>query len=48
MASPAVDLIHPYRLVLEAGLEPIPCKDDGGIDAEEIMAITILEVVDCH
>ena len=44
----AVDLVHPYRLLFEANHEPIPRKDDGGIDTEQVTAITILNVVDYH
>ena len=44
----AVDLVHPYRLLFEANHEPAPRKDDGGIDAEQVTAITILDVVDYH
>ena len=44
----AVALVHPYRLVFEANHEPIPRKDDGGIDTEQVTAITILDVVDYH
>ena len=44
----AVDLVHPYRLVFGANHEPVPRKDDGGIDAERVTAITILDVVDYH
>ena len=44
----AVDLVHPYRLVFEANHEPVPRKDDGGIDKERVTAITILDVVDYH
>ena len=44
----AVDLVHPYRLVFEANHEPVPRKDDGGIDTEQVTAITILDVVDYH
>ena len=44
----AVDLVHPYRLVFAANHEPVPRRDDGGIDAEQVTAITILEVVDYH
>ena len=44
----AVDLVHPYRLLFEANHEPVPRKDDGGIDAEKVTAITILDVVDYH
>ena len=44
----AVDLVHPYRLIFEADHEPVPRKDDGGIDVEQVTAITILEVSDYH
>ena len=44
----AVDLVHPNRLVFEANHEPVPRKDDGGIDTEQVTAITILDVVDYH
>ena len=44
----AVDLVHPYRLVFEANHEPVPRKDDGGLDAEQVTAIKILDVVDYH
>ena len=44
----AVDLVHPYRLVFVANHEPVPRKDDGGIDTKQVTAITILDVVDYH
>ncbi len=44
----AVDLVHPHRLVFEANHEPVPRRDDGGIDTEQVTAITILDVVDYH
>ena len=44
----AVDLIHPYRLVFAPDHDPIPTKDDGGIDLTRVTAITVLEVVDYH
>ena len=44
----AVDLVHPYRLVFAANHDPIPRKDDGGIDTERVTAIAILDVVDYH
>lgn len=43
-----VDLVHPYRLILEPNHDPVPLKEDGGIDKEEVTKITILEVVDYH
>ena len=44
----AVDLVNPHRLVFEADHRPLPRKDDGGIDTEQVTAITILDVVDYH
>ena len=44
----AVDLVQPYRLVFEANHEPVPREEDGGIDTQQVTAITILDVVDYH
>ena len=44
----AVDLVHPYRLVFEPTHQPPPRKDDGGIDMQQITAITILDLIDYH
>ena len=44
----AVDLIHPYRIVFDIDHDPIPRKDDGGIDLTRVTAITIIDVVDYH
>ena len=44
----AVDLAHPHRLVFEPNHRPLPRKRDGGIDTEQVTAITILDVVDYH
>ena len=44
----AVDLVHPYRLVFRPDHDPVPRKDDGGIELEAITAIEIVEVVDYH
>ncbi|TVQ41675.1 MAG: killer suppression protein HigA [Geminicoccaceae bacterium] len=44
----AVDLVHPHRLVFEASHDPLPRKDDGGIDVEQVTAITIIEVINYH
>lgn len=44
----AVDLVHPHRLVFEPNHDPLPRKDDGGIDVEQVTAITIIEVIDYH
>jgi len=44
----AVDLVHPYRLVFRPNHDPIPRKDDGGIELEVVTAIEIVEIVDYH
>lgn len=44
----AVDLVHPCRLIFVPNHDPIPLKDDGGIDRDRVTAITIMEVVDYH
>ena len=44
----AVDLVHPFRLVFEPNHDPVPRTEDGGIDINQVTAITIAEVVDYH
>ena len=44
----AVDLVHPYRLVFTPAHEPLPKHPDGGVDADQVTAIRIIEVVDYH
>lgn len=44
----AVDLVHPYRLILEPTHHPVPRREDGGIDRTRVMAITILGITDYH
>lgn len=44
----AVDLEHPYRLILEPANEPVPTKVDGGIDLGRVTQVLVVEVVDYH
>ncbi|MDE0001571.1 MAG: killer suppression protein HigA [Rhodospirillaceae bacterium] len=44
----AVELVHPRRLVFKPNHDPVPEKDDGGIDLDKITSIIIVEVVDYH
>jgi plasmid maintenance system killer protein len=44
----AVDLVHPKRLIFEPGNDPIPVKEDGGLDWSEVTSIVVCEVVDYH
>lgn len=37
-----------WRLVLEPAHEPVPMKDDGGLDWRKVTAVRVLEVVDYH
>ena len=44
----AVDLVHPRRLVFEPNHDPMPRKEAGGIDTDQLTAITIIKVIDYH
>ena len=44
----SVDLDHPYRLIFVPNHEPIPVKPDGGLDWEQVTAITIIGIEDTH
>ena len=44
----AVDVRHPFRLIFEPAHDPVPRKEDGGIDLTRVTAIRILEVTDYH
>lgn len=44
----AVDLVHPQRLVFAPNHEPVPQKDEGGIDLDKVTSIIVIEVVDYH
>jgi toxin HigB-1 len=44
----AVDLVHPYRLVFTPFGEPVPLKDDGGLDWSKVKAVEVVDVIDYH
>ncbi len=44
----AVLLKNPLRLIFEPDHDPVPTKEDGGIDLTQVTAITILEITDYH
>jgi len=44
----SLDLDGPYRLIFRPGHDPIPAKDDGGLDWAQVTAVVVLEVVDTH
>lgn len=44
----SVDLKHPYRLIFVPANEPIPRKEDGGLDWTGITAVEITDIADTH
>jgi len=44
----AVDVQHPYRIILEPADDPVPTREDGSIDLQRVTSIRILEVKDYH
>lgn len=44
----SVDLDHPYRLLFIPANDPIPRKEDGGLDWSAVTAVEILEIADTH
>lgn len=44
----AIDLKHPHRLIFEVANDPIPRNEDGGIDLDNVTAITVVEIIDYH
>ena len=43
----SVDLDHPYRLLFTVA-EPIPLRDDGGLDWERVTQVVVIGVEDTH
>ncbi|WP_454852759.1 type II toxin-antitoxin system RelE/ParE family toxin [Rhizobium binxianense] len=44
----AVDISGNWRLIFKPDHDPIPTRDDGGIDLAAVVAIWILDIVDYH
>ena len=44
----SVDLDHPYRLLFAVANEPIPRRDDGGLDWAGVTAVEVLKIEDTH
>lgn len=44
----AVDISGNYRIVFEPHHNPIPEKEDGGLDWKQVTAIRILQIEDYH
>jgi proteic killer suppression protein len=44
----AVDLKQPYRLIFVVANDPVPRKEDGGLDWQKVTAIEIVKWEDYH
>lgn len=44
----SLDLDHPYRLLIVPDHEPLPERDEGGLDWELVTSIIIKKVEDTH
>lgn len=44
----SMDLKHPYRLIFVPAANPVPSKEDGGLDWAKVRAVEILEITDTH
>lgn len=44
----SVDLAHPYRLLFEPDHDPVPQKEDGGIDTSRVTAVLVKNIEDTH
>jgi len=44
----AVDLKHPYRLIMEPREAPLPRKPNGGLDLSRVRTIVVIEITDYH
>jgi proteic killer suppression protein len=44
----SVDLEQPYRLLFIPADDPIPLKEDGGIDLSQVREIEIIKIEDTH
>lgn len=44
----SVDLDHPYRLFFIPANDPVPRKEDGGLDWAGVTEIEIIEIADPH
>jgi plasmid maintenance system killer protein len=44
----SLDLVHPMRLVLSIGDEPVPRRADGGLDWSRTQTAIVEEITDTH
>ena len=44
----SVDLVNPFRLLFIPANDPLPRKEDGGIDLQQVTEIEIIKIEDTH
>ena len=44
----SVDLDQPYRLFFIPANDPVPRKEDGGLDRDQVTEIEVIEIADPH
>lgn len=44
----AITVVDPYRLIVRPAENPVPRRDDGGIDPERVESLVVVEIVDYH
>lgn len=44
----SLDLDGPYRLIFCPEHDPVPIKNDGGLDWSQVTTVVMIEVVDTH
>ena len=44
----AVDVHDQYRLIFVPDHDPVPQREDGGIDTDRVTAIVVIDVLDYH
>jgi len=44
----ALDLKHPYRLIIVPDHNPLPLKEDGGLNWQMVFTVKIISVEDYH
>lgn len=44
----SLDVDHPYRLLFVPDHDPVPAKDDGGLDWTQVTAVRIIGIEDTH
>lgn len=44
----SLDLVHPMRLILVIANDPVPKKNDGGLDWNRVTEVEVSEITDTH